>query len=98
MRIKRKQGDGLGDFANRTRENGYCWFSGPLHLCGSAEGNDGSLRFLQRLRFPYFQFRLAPVGGFGRVYSRLQIGFLKKVAPALVTIRWVLGFFELFHF
>ena len=47
---------------------------------------DGGLRFLQCFQFSPFQFRLATLGGFSGVCSRLQIGFLNEVAPALMLI------------
>ncbi len=59
--------------------------------------DDRRLGILQRLRLSYFQFRLAPVSGFGGVCSRLLIGFLDEVAPSLVAIGRMLVGFQLFQ-
>ena len=58
----------------------------------------GRVIFPQRFRFPYLQVGLAKFGGLNWIHSRLQIGLLQEVTPALVVIWGTLGVFKLFQF
>ena len=71
---------------------------GPAYLPGSpghAASVVGPFGFLRSFRLSTLQLRLTKLGGLCGISSRLQGGFLEEVAPALMSIRWVLVAFEL---
>jgi hypothetical protein len=48
-------------------------------------------------RLPIIQLRLAAMGGFGGIHSRLHLSLLKEVPPTLMSVGRDLAFFILLH-
>jgi len=77
---------------SRRRPALYLWHDclarpRPASSLGVSGRGNLELHFSERFQLSCLQVRLAKTSSFRGICSRLQIGFLKEVAPALVALR-----------